>query len=109
MASEPEFPPVDFPTLGFLVADWVEAHCVVPDGLRRGRPLTLSGWQLWNIVNHYRVKPDAEGLVAFFEKDTDEKLPSPFHYRRSQTVRPQKSGKSPFVAAVICAEAVGPV
>lgn len=109
MASEEQFPPVNFLTLGFLVADWIEAHTVVPDGFRRGKPLVLSGWQLWNVVNHYRVKPGAQGLADFFEADTDEKLPSPFHNRRSQTVRPQKSGKSPFVAAVICAEAVGPV
>jgi hypothetical protein len=109
MASTEEFPPVDFPTLGFLVADWIEAHCVIPDGFRKGRPFVLSGWQLWNVVNHYRVKPDAEGLAAWFAKDVEEKMPSPFYYRRSQTVRPQKSGKSPFVAAIICAEAVGPV
>jgi hypothetical protein len=24
--------PVDFPTLGFLAADWIEAHCSVPSG-----------------------------------------------------------------------------
>lgn len=110
MASESEeFPPVDFPTLGFLLIEWIEAHTVVPDGFRRGKPLHLSGWQAWNVINHYRVKPDAAGLAEFFSRDTDEKLPNAFHYRRSQTVRPQKSGKSPFVAAIICAEAVGPV
>jgi hypothetical protein len=32
-----------------------------------------------------------------------------FTYRRSQLVRPQKWGKGPFSAALICAEAVGPV
>jgi hypothetical protein len=109
VASADEFPPIDFPTLGFLIIEWIEAHAVVPDGFRRGKPLHLSGWQAWNIVNHYRVRPDADGLAEFFAADNDEKLPNPFFYRRSQTVRPQKSGKSPFIAAVICAEAVGPV
>ena len=31
---------IDFPesqTLGYLVADWIEAHCSVPDGFDKGR------------------------------------------------------------------------
>jgi hypothetical protein len=89
---------VDFPTLGFLAADWVAAHCVVPDGANRDDPFVYSDWQLWNVVNHYRVKPTAKrGELA-----------TAFHNRRSQTVRPQKSGKSPFVASVVCVESVGP-
>jgi len=89
---------VDFPTLGFLAADWVAAHCVVPDGMNRDDPFMYSDWQLWDVVNHYRVKPTAKvGELA-----------TAFHNRRSQTVRPQKSGKSPFVASVVCLEAVGP-
>jgi len=112
-----EFPPVDFPTLGFLGIDWIEAHCVIPDGFRRGRRLILSGWQSWNVLNFYRVKPGAEGLgewlMALDEMDDEdaaelEKPPSPFHNRTALTVRPQKSGKSPFIAAVICYEGMGP-
>ena len=30
------------PTLGFLAADWVEAHCVVPDGFDMGKPFVLD-------------------------------------------------------------------
>src|SRR5919205_1054623 len=108
MASQPEFPPIEGPTLGFLGIEWINAHCAVPDGFRRGKPLSLSGWQEWNVLNHYRVKPGATGLAEWFERDTDEKLPNPFVNRMSLTIRPQKSGKSPFVAAVICLEAVGP-
>lgn len=89
---------VDFPTLGFLIADWVSAHCVVPDGVRRDEPFIYSDWQLWDVVNHYRVRKSAK---------SGELAPA-FHNRRSQTVRPQKSGKSPFVASVVCVEAVGP-
>ena len=89
---------VDFPTLGFLFADWVAAHCVIPDGMDRGLPFIHSDWQLINVVNHYRVKPGAQ----VGERSTA------FHYRRSQTVRPQKTGKGPFTASVVCGEAVGP-
>jgi hypothetical protein len=102
MVSAPEFPPVDFPTLGFLLVEWIEAHCVIPDGFSKGDPFVLSGWQMWNVVNHYRVRPSAKGIAA-------NEFASAFFYRRSQTVRPQKTGKGPFTSAIICAEAVGPV
>jgi hypothetical protein len=89
---------VDFPTLGFLAADWIEAHCIVPDSFRKGQPFTLYGEQLWFLVNHYRVRPEAHyGQLA-----------TAFHYRRSQLVRPQKWGKGPLTAAQICLEGVGP-
>ncbi|HKY58369.1 MAG TPA: hypothetical protein VJL80_10050, partial [Aeromicrobium sp.] len=89
---------VDFPTL-WVVPDWIEAHCVVPDRDRKGQPFVMYEWQLWCTVNHYRVKPDAKpGQLA-----------SAFHYRRSQVVAPQKTGKGPWAAAIISAEARGPV
>lgn len=88
---------VDFPTL-WVATDWVEAHCVIPDGWHRGEPFELQGWQLVDLVQHYRVKDDAQyGQLA-----------TAFHYRRSQIVRPQKAGKGPFTAATVCLEAVGP-
>lgn len=93
---------VDFPTLGWLAADWIEAHCVVPDGFDLGRPFVLEGWQLWCVVNHYRVR----GGVVF---DADRPLQATaFHYRRSQVVGPQKTGKGPWSASVTTFEAVGP-
>jgi len=93
---------VDFPTLGFLAADWIEAHCVVPDGFDLGRPFVLDGWQLWCAVNHYRVR---RGI----EFDAGRPLQATaFHYRRSQVVGPQKTGKGPWSAAVTTFEAVGP-
>jgi hypothetical protein len=93
---------VDFPTLGFLAADWIEAHCVVPDGFDLGRPFVLDGWQLWCAVNHYRVRRD----ISF---DAGRPLQATaFHYRRSQVVGPQKTGKGPWSAAVTTFEAVGP-
>jgi hypothetical protein len=88
---------VNFPAL-FVAIEWVEAHCVIPDGFRQGEPFEMADWQAWFIVNHYRVKPDAElGQLA-----------PAFHFRRSQLVMPQKAGKGPLTAAQVCLEGVGP-
>jgi len=92
---------VDYPTLGFLIIDWVEAHCVIPDRTQVGEPFILSNWQAYNVLNHYRVKPNAVGVSVG-------ELNTAFHYRRTLTVRPQKTGKGPFSAAVILIEGVGP-
>lgn len=90
---------INWPTLGILVADWVEAHCIVPDGFRKGDPFRMYRWQLWVTCNHYRVRPRAEvGQLA-----------AAFHFRRSQVVGPQKTGKGPWSAAIVGVEAVGPV
>lgn len=86
-------------SLGLLVADWIEAHCVVPDGFDKGDPFTLQNEQLIFVANHYAVKEDA----AFGE------LATAFVHRRSALIRAQKWGKSPLIAAFICAEGVGPV
>lgn len=101
-AQEPDEWVVDFPTLGFLGADWIERHCVVPGGFDFGAPLVLNGWQLWCVVNHYRVKTTAKWIP------TRPLKASAFYYRRSIIVGPQKTGKSPFGAAVLTFEAVGP-
>jgi hypothetical protein len=87
-------------SLGFLVTDWVEAHCRVPGGVYEGEPLLFNGWQLFCTVNHYRVLPDA--VVD------PRRLIAPFRYRRSVIVGPQKCGKSPWGAGMLLAEGVGP-
>ena len=33
---------VDFPTLGDLWDAWVQAHCLIPDGYRRGEAFVWS-------------------------------------------------------------------
>src|SRR4051812_47199343 len=104
MASSWPFPPVDFPTLGIMLADWIEAHCVIPDGFDQGDPFVIDNWQLYNVANHSRVRAGAKATASRGRPATAEA----FHYRESLTVRPQKTGKGPFTAAVICAEAVGP-
>lgn len=89
---------VDFPTL-WVACDWIEQHCVVPDGFRKGDRFEMYDWQLWCTANFYRIKPAAKvGQLA-----------PAFHYRRSQCVAPQKTGKGPWTAAVCAAEGVGPV
>lgn len=88
---------VDFPTL-WVAAEWVPRHCIVPDGLHKGEDFDLVDWQLWSLLNFYRLRPDARvGQLA-----------PAFFYRRSQIVLPQKAGKAPYTAAHICVEGVGP-
>lgn len=93
---------VDFPSLGNLVADWIEAHCIVPDGFKKGLPYVMADWQLWCTLNHYRVRESAVW-------DPDEpRVSTNFYYRRSQIVAPQKTGKGPWAAAIIACEGLGP-
>src|SRR5690606_29917983 len=56
-------------------------------------------WQLHCTVNHYRVKHGA----------TPDQKAAAFHYRRSQVIAAQKTGKGPYSAAFIAGEALGPV
>lgn len=91
--------PGEFPSLGWHVGEWIEAWCVIPDGDHLGEPYLLTD-EMWRfLVWHYRIRPAA----------TEDRWQSAWEYRRSQLVRPQKWGKGPLSAAMICAEAVGPV
>lgn len=96
----------EYPTLGFLVADYIQANCVIPDGEREGEPFILTDEMLRYLLHHYRVSPNAR-------YDTRARLwrGAFVYFRGSQLVRPQKWGKGPFAAAVICAEGApdGPV
>lgn len=92
----------EFPTLGHLVAEYIQASCVVPDGNHVGEPFLLSDPQLLFLLHFYRIHPD-----AIVERDKPSRA---FHYDRGgQLVQPQKAGKGPFGASVIVAEAEGPV
>jgi hypothetical protein len=93
--------PGEFPTLGYLVAEWIEAMVVIPDGEQQGQPYRLTDEMLWFLLRFYRVRPDA---VVELRRPS-----APFKYRGSQLMRAQKWGKSPFGGAVGCAEAHGPV
>lgn len=90
--------PGEVPTLGYEVGDWIEAHCVIPDREHGGEPYKLTD-EMWAfLAHHYRLNPNARAG----------QLATAFHYRRSILVRPQKWGKGPLTAAIVCAEAIGP-
>src|SRR5690606_36652502 len=103
--SEPEREPPEYvvawPTL-YVAVDWIEAHCVVPDGFRRGAPMRLYDWQAWCTLNHCRVREDADWCPENPLRGTA------FYYRRSLIIAPQKTGKGPWSAAGVALEAVGP-
>lgn len=95
--------PGEFPTLGWLIGEWIEEHCIIPDGPQRGAPyeLTREMWQ--HLLQVYRLRPRAK---------VHPKYPRPVdglvHYG-AQLRRPQKWGKDPFHAAKAIAHALGPV
>lgn len=91
-----------FPTLGWLVGGWIEANCVIPDGDYAGEPFLLTD-EMWRfLLRFYRLDPATK-------QDERGRWSLPFHYfRGAQLVRPQKWGKGPLAAAIICAEAQGP-
>ena len=82
--------PGEYPTLGYLVADWIEAHCVIPDGEHAGAPYLLTDEMLRFLLGFYRLDPRSGRFT---------------HGRGGQLVRPQKWGKGPFSAALAIAEA----
>jgi hypothetical protein len=84
--------PGEFPTLGYDIGEWIEAHVKIPDGYRRGGPYLLTD-EMWRfLIRFYRVDPD-EGRL---------------HFYGGQLRRSQKWGKDPLGAAIILAEALGP-
>ena len=85
-----------------VAPSWIEAHCVIPDGFRKGRPFTLYLWQLRFFASFYLVRADAVWDPA------NPVLGPAFTYRRALTVGPQKLGKNPKTAAHVCLEGVGP-
>ena len=93
--------PLDFLTL-YVVPDWIAQHCRLKSvgGLDpTPQPFQMYDWQLRATAQFYRVRPEARlGQLS-----------TAFHYRRAQVVAPQKSGKGPWTAGIVAAEAVGPV
>jgi hypothetical protein len=81
--------PGSFPTLGYQVLELGESVCVIPDGDRRGEPMLLTDEQARFVLWFYRINPKT----------------GRFHFPRGgQIVRPQKWGKDPFAAWLICVE-----
>ena len=91
----------EFPTLGYEVAAWIEAMCIIPDGPRQDQPYALTDEMLRFLLWFYRLHPDAiveEGRYS-----------APFVYRGAQLMRPQKWAKSPFGGSHGTAQLLGPV
>lgn len=89
-----------FPTLGYKVADWIEAHCVIPDREDAGKPFRLTDEQYRILLHHYRVRPD-----AVFDRDARRWRGFWYYDLGSQVTKPQKWGKAPLSSAWVCAEA----
>lgn len=81
-----------FPTLGYDVADWLEANLLMPD-IGERQPFIPTAEQLDFLVQLYRL-----------DEDTCTRL-----RHRAVLSRPRGWGKSPFAAAIACAELLGPV
>jgi hypothetical protein len=90
-----------FPTLGFQIADYIEASCVIPDREQVGDPFLLTDEQLKFLLWFYRIRPSV--------KKTEINWKSAVHVPpRRPAHPPQKWGKGPFAAAIVCGEAAGP-
>jgi hypothetical protein len=90
--------PGEFPTLGYLIGQWIEENCIIPDGPRMRQPYLLTDEMWMHLLWAHRIRPDARD-----DDDTDAMV-----YSGSQLVRPQKWGKDPFAAARALAWAFGP-
>lgn len=81
--------PVDFPTLGWGVLDFMESTLAMPDG--KGGPLRLTSEQARIVLEFYRV----DGLRR--------------RYRRGLIMTPKGWGTSPVLAMLCAAEALADV
>jgi len=85
-----------------VAPSWIERHCVVPDGFLVGHQFRLYDWQLRFTGAMYTVRGTAEW------DPVRPVLGQAFRFQRALIVGPQKIGKDPLGAAIICLEAVGP-
>lgn len=85
-----------------VALDWIEAHCVIPDGFRKGEEFRLYDYQFSYLAGFYSVKPTAKWVPE------NPILAPAFVNRRGILVGPQKVGKNPLIAAQVCLEGVGP-
>lgn len=86
----------------WIAPSWIEAHCVVPDGFRKGEPFRLYDYQLLYHANFYLVRPTVE-----FDP-VNPILGPAFVHRRGLLIGPQKVGKGPHTATHVCLEGSGP-
>jgi hypothetical protein len=82
----------EFPTLGYDVADWMTEFLLRPDA-EDAEPFVPTQEQIDFLVRLYELDPTTGKRVK----------------HRAVLSRPRGWGKSPFVAAICCVEAMGPV
>lgn len=88
----PDTVPADSRTLGWAVLEWMAEFLTQPDGPDAGTPLRLTREQVRILLRWHAI--DGRGR---------------FLYRRGVLRRCKGWGKSPFLAALACAELCGPV
>ena len=88
----------EFPTLGYVAADWIEDTLPIADGPLQGQPFRLYNEQLHHLLWRYRLNPLARAMDG---NDA-------FQFGGSQLVRGQKWGKDPLLAAIDLFHAFGP-
>src|SRR5437870_3099299 len=86
----------------FVALEWIEAHCVIPDGWKRGEAFELYRDQGTYLAHFYLVRGDAEWHPANPLKG------SAFVNKRALYIGPQKVGKNPLIAAQCALEGIGP-
>ena len=84
--------PGEVPTLGYEVIDWIASYLAAPDRAEY-EPFELYPEQEDFVLRYYALDPVAGRR----------------RIRRGVISRPRGWGKSPFLAAIACAEALGPV
>ena len=87
-----ELGPVDFPTLGWQVIDWIEAYLCHGPGDVQGAPMRIDDEYALFVCHAYRLRDDGRRAT-----------------RRAFLSRPKGRAKSELAAALSCAEALGPV
>lgn len=82
----------EFPSLGWGLVDWMEAHLRVPAGDRIGEPLRLTDEQVTFVVRAHRIDPVSGRMV----------------FRRAVLRRAKGWGKSPIMGGLALGHLVGP-
>lgn len=90
-------PPINFPTLGWQIIEWIEEYLVHGPGDVQGKPIEIDDELALHICWLYRVWP--KGHAQEGRRLT----------QRGVLSRPKGRAKSEIAGALVCAEALGPV